>query len=241
MRAWPTWMLSPGLTLRRVMTPSISAMNVAIAEIELGLVEIAPGHLKLGLGLLDVRRVGREPSESGVYVALLFERLDHVTGSLVERMDDAELSRALNQRRLRLKHGREGLIEVGRNLAEILPVAVPAAIREKHGFDGHRQATRQRPRGPPTRWPAGGRTPTVGYRSTPPVSRPGRSRPGPARVRPCSCRRQQPWRAAPRPGRRRPPSHAAAPGAGSWPPLRCRALWPSPPRAQPSPYPQRPS
>ena len=41
---------------------------------------------------------------------------------LVERMDDAELSRALDQRRLRLKHGRKGLIEIGRNLAEILPV-----------------------------------------------------------------------------------------------------------------------
>ena len=37
-------------------------------------------------------------------------------------MDDAELSRALNQRRLRLEHGRKGLIEIGRNLAEILRV-----------------------------------------------------------------------------------------------------------------------
>ena len=37
-------------------------------------------------------------------------------------MDDAELSCALNERRLRLEHGRKGLIEIGRNLAEILLV-----------------------------------------------------------------------------------------------------------------------
>ena len=37
-------------------------------------------------------------------------------------MDDAELSRALNQLRLRLEHGGKGLIEIGRNLAEIFPL-----------------------------------------------------------------------------------------------------------------------
>ena len=37
-------------------------------------------------------------------------------------MDDAELSSALNQRRLGLEHGRKGLIEIGWNLAEVLLV-----------------------------------------------------------------------------------------------------------------------
>ena len=93
--------------------------DVAVAEIELGLVEIALGDLEVGLGLLDVRRVGRQPIESAIDVAFFYERLDHGAGPLVERMDDAELSRTLNHRRLRLEHRRKGLIEIGRNLAEI--------------------------------------------------------------------------------------------------------------------------
>ena len=40
--------------------------DVAVAEIELRLVEIALGGLELGLGLLEVRRVGGQPSE-GAY------------------------------------------------------------------------------------------------------------------------------------------------------------------------------
>ena len=93
--------------------------DVTVAQIKLGLGEIALGDFEIGLGLLDVRRVGRQPSEGAIDVAFLFERLDHVTGPLVERMDDAELSRTLNHRRLRLEHRRKGLIEIGRNLAEI--------------------------------------------------------------------------------------------------------------------------
>ena len=93
--------------------------DVAVAKIQLGLVEIALGDLELGLGLLDVRRVRRQPVEGAIDVAFFFERLDHVTGPLVERMDDAELSRTLNHRRLRLEHRRKGLIDIGRNLAEI--------------------------------------------------------------------------------------------------------------------------
>ena len=96
--------------------------DVAVAEIEFRLVEIALGDLKLGLGLLDVRRVRRQPSEGAVDVAFLFERLEHLFRRLLERMDDAELSRTLNQRGLRLEHRRKGLIEIGGNLAEISPV-----------------------------------------------------------------------------------------------------------------------
>ena len=93
--------------------------DVAVAQIKLGLVEIVLGDLELGLGLLDVRRVRRQPVEGAIDVAFFLERLDHVTGPLVERMDDAELSRTLYHRRLRLEHGRKGLIEIRRNLAEI--------------------------------------------------------------------------------------------------------------------------
>ena len=39
-------------------------------------------------------------------------------------MDDPELSRALDDARLRLENGRKGLIEIGRNLAEIFPVGL---------------------------------------------------------------------------------------------------------------------
>jgi hypothetical protein len=37
-------------------------------------------------------------------------------------VDDAELSRTLNEPRLRLEHRRKGLIDIGGNLAEISPV-----------------------------------------------------------------------------------------------------------------------
>ena len=86
--------------------------------------EIAFGGLELGLGLLDVRRFRRQPSEGAIDVALFFERLDHLFRRLLERMDDAQLSRALDQVRLRLEHGRKGLIEIGRNLAEISPLGL---------------------------------------------------------------------------------------------------------------------
>ena len=95
--------------------------DVAVAKIELGLGEIALGDFELGLGLLDGRRVGRQPGEGAIDVALIqfLELLDHLLRRLVIRMDDAELSRRLDQRRLRLEDRREGLIEIGRNLAEI--------------------------------------------------------------------------------------------------------------------------
>ena len=103
--------------------------DVTILQVELGLGEIALGDLKLSLGLLDVRRGRRQPSEGGIDVAFFFERLDHLPGALVERMDDAELSRALNHRRLRLEHRRKGLIDIGRNLAEIFFVALRQSQR----------------------------------------------------------------------------------------------------------------
>ena len=96
--------------------------DVAIAKIELGLGEIALGGLELGLGLLDGRRLrppagrrcGRcrpEPDFSNSSSICV--------GRLVVRMEDTQLSRALDQRRLRLADGGEGLIEIGRHLAEV--------------------------------------------------------------------------------------------------------------------------
>ena len=46
--------------------------DVAIAKIQFGLGEIAFGGFELGLGLLDGRRLGREPGERAVDVALSF-------------------------------------------------------------------------------------------------------------------------------------------------------------------------
>ena len=77
--------------------------DVAVAQVEFGLGEIALGGFELGLGLLDVRRVGRQPSEGAVDVALFFELLEHLLRRLLERMDDAKLSRTLNQVGLRLR------------------------------------------------------------------------------------------------------------------------------------------
>ena len=57
MRVWPTCTLLPGLTLRRVITPSISADDCAVAQIKLRLVEIALSLFQICLGLLQGRRV----------------------------------------------------------------------------------------------------------------------------------------------------------------------------------------
>ena len=105
--------------------------DVAVAKIELGLSEIALGGFELGLGLLDGRRLRRQPGERAVDVARtgFLELLEHLLRRLVVRMDNTQLSRALDQGRLRLADGREGLIEIGRHLAEIsaLQGLAPAA------------------------------------------------------------------------------------------------------------------
>ena len=92
--------------------------DVAIAKIEFGLSELAFGEFELGLGLLDGRRLGRQPGERAVDVALFFELLDHLLWGLVVGMDHAKLSRRLDQVRLRREDGRKGLIEIGRHLVE---------------------------------------------------------------------------------------------------------------------------
>jgi len=81
---------------------------------------------EFGLGLLDGRRLRRQPSERAVDVAFgieLFELFEHLLRSLADRMDDPQLSRGLKQICLRLQDRREGLIEIRRHLAEI-----PAAL-----------------------------------------------------------------------------------------------------------------
>ena len=57
-RLCPTWTLLPGLTLRRGDHAVDLADDVAVAEVQLGLVQVAAGLEELGLGLLDGRRAG---------------------------------------------------------------------------------------------------------------------------------------------------------------------------------------
>ena len=85
------------------------------------------GGRELGLGLLDGRRLRRQPGEYAVDVAFgieLFELFEHLLRSLVVRMDNAQLSRTLNQLCLRLQDRRKSLIEIGRHLAEITALRV---------------------------------------------------------------------------------------------------------------------
>ena len=74
-------------------------------------------------------------------------------------MDDAKLRRALDQVRLRLQDGGEGLIEIGRHLAEISACRVAPAIPKRHGFDGHPPRLATLPPAQPTGPLAADRTP----------------------------------------------------------------------------------
>ena len=93
--------------------------DVAKTKIQLGLGELAFGGFEPGLGLLDGRSLRLEASEGAIDVALFFELLEHLLRGLVVGMDDAKLSRTLNQVRLRREDGRKSLIQIGGDLAEI--------------------------------------------------------------------------------------------------------------------------
>ena len=100
--------------------------DVAIAKVQFGHSQIAFGGREFSLGLLDGRRLLRQPSERAVDVAFgieLLELFEHLRRSLADRMDDPQLSRTLKQICLRPQDRRERLIEIGRHLAEI-----PAAL-----------------------------------------------------------------------------------------------------------------
>jgi hypothetical protein len=96
--------------------------DVAIAKVQFGHSQITLGGREFGFGLLDGRRLRRQLSERAVDVAFgieLFELFEHLRRSLADRMDDPQLSRGLKEICLRLQDRREGLIEIGRDLAEI--------------------------------------------------------------------------------------------------------------------------
>ena len=114
--------------MRRVTTPSISAMISHVTKIQFGLREIALRGFEFRLGLLDGRGIGRELGECGVDVAQFIELIEHRFRTLVERVHDAELGGTLNELRLRLEDGRKGLVEIGRHLAEI---AAPVGLRRQ--------------------------------------------------------------------------------------------------------------
>ena len=125
--------------------------DVAIAKVEFSLSEIALGGFEVGFGLLDGRRLRRQLRERAVDIAFgigLFELLQHLLRSLVVGMDNAQLSRALNQLRLRLQDRGKRLIEIGRHLVEIPAVfgLRPAGPR-RHGFGCVRQRLGRRPPG----------------------------------------------------------------------------------------------
>ena len=58
------------------------ADDVAVAEVQLGLVEVAPGLEELGLGLLDRGRLGHEPLQDPIDVPLLVAADELVEGLL---------------------------------------------------------------------------------------------------------------------------------------------------------------
>jgi hypothetical protein len=93
--------------------------DVAIAKVEVGESKIALGSFELGLGLLDGRRLLRQPRERLVDVALAFELLNQLLRRQPVRMDDAEFSRTLNEVRLCLEDRRKSLIEIRRHFGEI--------------------------------------------------------------------------------------------------------------------------
>ena len=99
--------------------------HVAVAEVQLGLVEIGLRLGRFGLGLLHGRRVLEDLREDAVDVALripLVEIGEHLLGRGVERIDHTELRRGLHEASLRLLHPGERLVQVGRNLGEVIAV-----------------------------------------------------------------------------------------------------------------------
>jgi hypothetical protein len=102
--------------------------DVGVTEIQFRLREIAPRGFEFRFGLLNGRGIGGVTVESGVDVAQFFKLVEHRFWTLVEQMDDAELSGTLDQPRLRLQDRRKGFVEIGGHLAEI---AVPFRLRRQ--------------------------------------------------------------------------------------------------------------
>ena len=105
--------------------------DVAVTQVQFGLREVALRGFEFRLGLLDGRSVGRVLGERSVDVAQFIELIEHRFRTLVERVRDAELRGALNERRLGLEDGRKGLVEIGRRLAE-----VAASVRLRRQSEG---------------------------------------------------------------------------------------------------------
>ncbi len=100
------------------------AQHVAIAEIQLGLLQIALRLQELRLGLLDRRRIGDQLRIDFIQIAagILLVEIGHgfIRRLVPTRWIIAEQGRALDQPFERLAHGGKVLIEIGRNLAQIL-------------------------------------------------------------------------------------------------------------------------
>ena len=99
------------------------ADDVAVAEVQLGLGEVAPGLEEFGLGLPDRGRLGHEPLRDPLDVPLLVapdELVEGLLGRLGEGAEgEADLRHALDQLGQRLADPGEGLIEVGGDVRQL--------------------------------------------------------------------------------------------------------------------------
>ena len=104
------------------------ADDVAVAEVQLGLGEVAPGLEELGLGLPDGGGLRHHPLQDAVDVPVLVapgelvEGLPRRVGEGAER--EAGLRHALEQRIQRLADPGERLVEVGGDVRQVLPLGV---------------------------------------------------------------------------------------------------------------------
>ena len=100
--------------------------HVAVAEVELRLIEVALGLHHLGFGLLNGRRGLNDLGIDAIEIALALgieieEFLDDLIGQCIERLRvHAERRSALQQVRQRLPNAGKGLVEVGRRLGQAL-------------------------------------------------------------------------------------------------------------------------
>ena len=139
--------------------------DIAVPEVELGLIEVADGLFELGFGLDDGRRPGNHLGVNHVELVrrvLLQEFFERRTGLYVPRARLVpELGPGFEQLPEGLAHGGEVLDQVFRDIIQRLCLSL--AAREAPG----RLVGRIRPEGPGRRWPWRPRQTGCGYPDLP--------------------------------------------------------------------------
>ena len=124
----------PGLTFRWVTKPSMSATDLAIAQVELGLIQVPPRPARPGPGRLDRGGAGRGPLDQGVEVAVRGQGVDPLdvgVGRLVVAGQvQAEVGEVLHEGRQGADDRRMVLDQVGQDVVERLALG---------GLRGHLQ------------------------------------------------------------------------------------------------------